>query len=122
MITQGEGRCIINISFIAGRLAPANACAYAASKAGINAFSHALALELAPHQLRVNAVLPGVIDTARMDDLGRQKRWEAQVCRIPLGTAGTGMEIAYLCTYLCSDMGAWITGQDLAADGGMSWH
>jgi NAD(P)-dependent dehydrogenase (short-subunit alcohol dehydrogenase family) len=57
-----------------------------------------------------------------MDDLGREERWQATLRRIPLGTAGTGMEIAYLCTYLCSEMGAWITGQDLTVDGGMTWH
>src|SRR5215216_1214388 len=122
LIAQGEGGCILNISSIASRLAGASAAAYSSSKAGINALSHALALELAPHQIRVNAVLPGVIDTARMDDLGREDRWRATLQRIPLGTAGTGMEIAYLCTYLCSDMGAWITGQDLTVDGGMTWH
>jgi 3-oxoacyl-[acyl-carrier protein] reductase/meso-butanediol dehydrogenase/(S,S)-butanediol dehydrogenase/diacetyl reductase len=122
MIAQGQGGCILNISSVAGRVAGAAAAAYAASKAGINALSHALALELAPHRIRVNAVLPGVIETARMDDLGREERWQATLRRIPLGTAGTGMEIAYLCTYLCSEMGAWITGQDLAVDGGVTWH
>lgn len=122
MIAQGEGGTIINMSSIAGRLAGASAAAYSASKAGINALSHALALELAPHGIRVNAVLPGIIETARMDDLGREERWEATVRRIPLGTAGNGMEIAYLCVYLCSTMGAWITGQDLTVDGGMTWH
>jgi 3-oxoacyl-[acyl-carrier protein] reductase/meso-butanediol dehydrogenase/(S,S)-butanediol dehydrogenase/diacetyl reductase len=122
MIAQGQGGCIINISSIASRVAGASAAAYSASKAGINALSHALALELAPHRIRVNAVLPGVIETARMDDLGREERWRATLARIPLGTAGNGMEIAYLCTYLCSDMGAWITGQDLTVDGGMTWH
>jgi 3-oxoacyl-[acyl-carrier protein] reductase/meso-butanediol dehydrogenase/(S,S)-butanediol dehydrogenase/diacetyl reductase len=122
MIAQGEGGCILNISSIASRLAGASAAAYSASKAGINALSRALAMELAPHRIRVNAVLPGVIETARMDDLGREERWRATLQRIPLGTAGTGMEIAYLCTYLCSDMGAWITGQDLTVDGGTTWH
>jgi 3-oxoacyl-[acyl-carrier protein] reductase/meso-butanediol dehydrogenase/(S,S)-butanediol dehydrogenase/diacetyl reductase len=122
MIAQGQGGCIINISSIASRVAGASAAAYSASKAGINALSHALALELAPHRIRVNAVLPGVIETARMDDLGREERWRATLQRIPLGTACNGMEIAYLCTYLCSEMGAWITGQDLTVDGGMTWH
>jgi 3-oxoacyl-[acyl-carrier protein] reductase len=122
MIAQGEGGSIINISSIASRVAGASAAAYSASKAGINALSHALALELAPQRIRVNAVLPGVIETARMDDLGRGERWQATLQRIPLGTAGNGMEIAYLCTYLCSEMGAWITGQDLTVDGGMTWH
>jgi NAD(P)-dependent dehydrogenase (short-subunit alcohol dehydrogenase family) len=122
MIAQGEGGCILNISSIASRMAGPSAAAYSASKAGINAFSRALAMEMAPHRIRVNAVLPGVIETARMDDLGREERWEATLKRIPLGTAGNGMEIAYLCAYLCSDMGAWVTGQDLTVDGGSTWH
>jgi 3-oxoacyl-[acyl-carrier protein] reductase/meso-butanediol dehydrogenase/(S,S)-butanediol dehydrogenase/diacetyl reductase len=122
MIARGLGGCILNISSIASRAAGASTAAYSASKAGINALSHAMAMELAPHRIRVNAVLPGVIETARMDDLGRGERWEATLRRIPLGVAGNGMEIAYLCTYLCSDMGAWITGQDLTVDGGMTWH
>jgi NAD(P)-dependent dehydrogenase (short-subunit alcohol dehydrogenase family) len=123
MIGQGAGGSIINISSIAARLGPANTAAYATSKAGLNALSHAMALELAPHRIRVNAILPGVIETARMDDVGRGEAWEAFIdALIPLKTAGTGMEIAYMCAFLCSDMGAWITGQDLAVDGGSSWR
>jgi 3-oxoacyl-[acyl-carrier protein] reductase len=123
MIGQGLGGSIINISSIAARLAPASTGAYATSKAGLNALSHAMAMELAPHNIRVNAVLPGIIETARMDDLGRGAAWQEFVdTRIPLGTAGNGMEIAYMCAFLCSDMGAWITGQDLAVDGGTSWR
>ncbi len=122
MIAQGRGGHIINISSIASRLAGGSAAAYSASKAGINALSHAMALELAPHDIRVNSVLPGVIETARMDDLGRGERWQATLKSIPLQYAGNGMEIAYLCTFLCSEMGAYITGQDLTADGGRTWH
>jgi len=123
MIGQGQGGSIINISSIAARLGPANTAAYATSKAGLNALSHAMAMELAPHNIRVNAVLPGIIETARMDDLGRGEAWQAFVdTRIPLKTAGNGMEIAYMCAFLCSDMGAWITGQDIAVDGGTSWR
>jgi 3-oxoacyl-[acyl-carrier protein] reductase/meso-butanediol dehydrogenase/(S,S)-butanediol dehydrogenase/diacetyl reductase len=123
MIRQGQGGSIINISSIAARFGAAGAAAYATSKAGLNALSHAMAMELAPHRIRVNAVLPGVIETARMDDLGRGEAWRDFInSRIPLGTAGDGMEIAYMCAFLCSDMGAWITGQDLAVDGGTSWR
>jgi len=123
MIRQGKGGSIINISSIAARLGPANTAAYATSKAGLNALSHAMAMELAPHGIRVNAVLPGIIETARMDDLGRGDVWQEFIdTRIPLKTAGTGMEIAYMCAFLCSEMGAWITGQDLAVDGGTSWR
>jgi len=123
MIAQGTGGSILNISSIAGRLAPANTGVYATSKAGLCAMSHAMAMELATHKIRVNAVLPGIIETARMDDLGRGEVWQEFIdSRIPLGVPGNGMEIAYMCAFLCSDMGAWITGQDIAVDGGTSWH
>jgi 3-oxoacyl-[acyl-carrier protein] reductase/meso-butanediol dehydrogenase/(S,S)-butanediol dehydrogenase/diacetyl reductase len=122
LIAQGEGGAIINISSIASKLAGPATGAYSASKAGINALSHSMALELAPHRIRVNAVCPGIIETARMDDLGRGERWEQTLKRIPLGYAGNGMEIAYFCTYLCSDLGAWITGQAVNIDGGVAWQ
>lgn len=123
MIGQGRGGSIINISSIAARLAPAEVGVYSTSKAGLNALSHALAMELAPHKIRVNALLPGIIETARMDDLGRGEVWQEFIdSRIPLGVPGNGMEVAYMCAFLCSDMGDWITGQDLAVDGGTTWR
>ena len=122
LIRQGEGGNIINISSIASKLAGANSAAYSASKAGINAFGHALAMELAPHNIRVNTICPGIIETARMDDLGRGERWQQTLQRIPLGFAGNGMECAYATTFLCSDLGAFITGQTLNVDGGTTWH
>ena len=63
LIHQGDGGSIVNISSIASKLAGANTAAYAASKAGINALSRSMALELGKHQISVNAVCPGVIDT-----------------------------------------------------------
>ena len=122
MISQASGGVILNISSIAARLAPANVGVYSTTKAGLGALTHSLAMELAPHKIRVNAVLPGIIETARMDDLGRGDVWREFVeSNIPLGTPGDGMEIAYMCAFLCSDMGAWITGQEIAVDGGTTW-
>lgn len=119
LIQQNQGGRIINISSIASKLAPANTAAYAATKAAINAFSHVLALELAPYRITVNAICPGIVETARMDDLGREDRWEQFVRQmVPLGYASNGMDIAYFATYLCSDMGEWITGQAINVDGG----
>jgi 3-oxoacyl-[acyl-carrier protein] reductase/meso-butanediol dehydrogenase/(S,S)-butanediol dehydrogenase/diacetyl reductase len=123
MLAQGEGGSIVNISSVAGRIAQSGAGAYSASKAGLNALSRAMALELAADKIRVNAVLPGLIDTARMDDLGRQEAWAATIRALtPLGVAGQGADVARMCVFLCSDLGAWITGQDIAVDGGGSWH
>lgn len=122
MIAQGDGGSIINVSSIASRSAGANTAAYSSSKAGINALSHAMAMELARYGIRVNALLPGLLDTFRTDDLGRGETWERVVRdRIPLGYAGDGTEQAEMVLFLVSDRGKWITGQSLAVDGGTTW-
>jgi 3-oxoacyl-[acyl-carrier protein] reductase len=119
MVRAGRGGCIVNISSIGGKLAPANAAAYAASKAGVHALTSSMAFELGADQIRVNAICPGIIDTSRMDDVPRGERWDAMVASaVPLGRAGTGEDIAYATVYLCSDQGAWITGQAWNVDGG----
>jgi 3-oxoacyl-[acyl-carrier protein] reductase/meso-butanediol dehydrogenase/(S,S)-butanediol dehydrogenase/diacetyl reductase len=122
MIAQAQGGSIINISSIASKLAPPNTAAYASSKAAINAFSRSMALELAPHHIRVNAVCPGVIDTFRMDDLGRGERWRNFIkTMIPLGYPGDGSECAEMVLFLVTERGKWITGQAINVDGGSAW-
>jgi 3-oxoacyl-[acyl-carrier protein] reductase len=122
MITQGDGGSIVNISSIASKLAPPATAAYASSKAAVNALSRSMALELAPHKIRVNAVCPGIIDTFRMDDLGRGKRWHDFVKgNIPLGYPGDGSECAEFVLFLVSRRGNWITGQAINVDGGTVW-
>lgn len=123
MIDQSRGGAIINISSIASRQAAAQSGAYSVSKAGLNTLSRVMAMELAPHRIRVNSVLPGLIATSRLGDLPEGDGWDAFVkAYTPLGVTGDGREIAWMCTYLCSDMGQWITGQDIAVDGGSSWR
>jgi 3-oxoacyl-[acyl-carrier protein] reductase len=119
MVESGRGGSIVNISSIAGkRLAPFTA-AYAASKAGLQALTACMAQEVATAGVRVNAVCPGLVDTSRMDDLGREEGWQQLVrAHVPLGRAGTGEDIAHIVVYLCSDEGAWITGQSWNVDGG----
>ena len=119
LIEQGRGGAIVNISSIAGKALPPNTAAYAASKAGLQALTASMAQEMGKHAVRVNAICPGVIDTSRMDDLGRGEVWDAFVKgAIPLGRAGRGDEIAAMCVFLCSDQGSWITGQSYNVDGG----
>jgi NAD(P)-dependent dehydrogenase (short-subunit alcohol dehydrogenase family) len=118
LIDQGEGGAIINISSIAGKALPPNTAAYAASKAGIQALSASMAREMGRHDVRVNAICPGIIDTYRMDDLGRGEQWSAMLKSIPLGRAGLGEDIAYMTAFLCSKQGSWITGQAYNVDGG----
>jgi NAD(P)-dependent dehydrogenase (short-subunit alcohol dehydrogenase family) len=119
MVDQGDGGSIINISSIAGKLMAARTAAYSASKAGIHALTCAMATELGPDRVRVNVICPGIIDTYRMDDIPRGPEWDALVARqVPLGRAGIGEDIAWMAVYLCSDQGAWITGQLYTVDGG----
>jgi 3-oxoacyl-[acyl-carrier protein] reductase/meso-butanediol dehydrogenase/(S,S)-butanediol dehydrogenase/diacetyl reductase len=97
--------------------------AYASSKAAINALSRSMALELAPHNIRVNAICPGIIDTFRMDDLGRGTTWKNVVKTIiPLGYPGDGSECAELVLFIVTDHGNWITGQAINVDGGTVWN
>lgn len=119
---QGRGGSIVNMSSIAGKLLPENAAAYAASKAGIQALTAAMSREMARYDVRVNAICPGIIDTARMDDIDAIERgavWQQMIReRVPLGRAGKGEDIAWITVFLCSDQGAWVTGQSWNVDGG----
>jgi 3-oxoacyl-[acyl-carrier protein] reductase len=115
----GQGGSILNISSIGGKMMAGRTAAYAASKAGIHALTCAMASELGRRQVRVNAICPGIIDTYRMDDIPRGQQWDDMVDRmVPLGRAGSGEDIAWMAVYLCSDQGAWITGQLYTVDGG----
>ena len=119
LIAQGNGGVIINISSIGGKLMPADAAAYAASKAAIHSLTSSMAKELGRYNIRVSAICPGIIDTSRMDDVARGQPWDTMVsASVPLGRAGTGQDIAWNCVYLSSDQGAWITGQSWNVDGG----
>jgi NAD(P)-dependent dehydrogenase (short-subunit alcohol dehydrogenase family) len=115
----GNGGCIVNISSIAGKRFSADTSAYAASKAGIQALTACMSREVGRYGIRVNAICPGIIDTSRMDDIGRGEQWQELVAAlIPLGRAGTGDDIAAAVVYLCSDQGSWVTGQSWNVDGG----
>lgn len=119
LVDSGRGGAIVNISSIAGKLLAPNNAAYAASKAGLQALTASMSGEVAAAGVRVNAICPGIVDTARLDDLGRGDTWEQVVQRaVPLGRAGTGNDIAGVVVFLCSDQGAWVTGQSWNVDGG----
>lgn len=119
MVAQGRGGSIVNISSLAARLLAAETGVYAASKAAVNALSTVMAAELGPQGIRVNAVCPGIIDTSRLDDIGRGEMWQGILRTfVPLGRAGTGEDIANMVAFLCSDQGAWVTGQHIYVDGG----
>lgn len=119
MIAQDEGGAIVNISSLAARLLAPDSAAYATSKIAINGLTTVMAGELGPKKIRVNVVAPGIIDTSRLDDVPRGKIWNDMISTfIPLGRAGTGEDVANMVTFLCSEQGAWITGQHIYVDGG----
>jgi len=118
LIDQGEGGAIVNISSIAGKALPPNTAAYASSKAAIQALTASMAQEVGRYDIRVNAICPGIIDTYRMDDIGRTEAWQRMLKVIPLGRPGSGEDIANMVAFLCSEQGAWITGQAYNVDGG----
>jgi 3-oxoacyl-[acyl-carrier protein] reductase len=118
LIEQGEGGAIINISSIGGKLMAPTTAAYAASKAGIHALTCAMSGEMGPHNVRVNAICPGIVMTSRLDDLS-EEQWAGIVdSYIPLKRAGDPADIGNMVAYLCSEQGNWISGQLYSVDGG----
>lgn len=116
---QGEGGAIINISSLAAQLLAPDTSAYATTKVAINGLTTIMARELGAKKIRVNGVAPGIVETSRLDDVPRGKVWDDMVAAyISLGRAGTGEDIAHLVTFLCSDQGEWISGQNIYVDGG----
>jgi 3-oxoacyl-[acyl-carrier protein] reductase len=116
MMFQKKGR-IINISSVAGEHGGRGQTNYAASKGGLNAFTRAAAIELAPKNITVNAVAPGVIETEMSQEVMRRAK-ETVMNHIPLKRLGTCDEVASLVVYLASDDAAYITGQLIRVDGG----
>ena len=116
LIDAGQTGSIVNISSVAARGAPLLA-AYGAAKAGLESFSRTMALEWGPYGIRVNLVAPGTIKTPRAG----QRDMPDAVQGIPLRRRGDPEDIANAAVFLLSDLAAYITGQTLTADGGMSF-
>lgn len=116
MISRRRGR-IINISSVAGEKGGRGQTNYAASKGAINAFTRALAVELAPRGITVNAIAPGVIET-EMSRAVRERAADQVLSRILLRRIGRPEEIAHAVWFLSSHYAGYITGQILHVDGG----
>jgi dihydroanticapsin dehydrogenase len=119
------GGSIVNTASTAGFRAGPGSTAYGASKGAVITFSKTLALEFAPYAIRVNAVCPGWVDTPfnqRVVDFlgGKEAQRIAVEIHVPMRRQGTPLEIAPMYVYLVSDESAYLTGQALAIDGGLS--
>ena len=114
---------VVNVSSVAGTRSFPNVLAYCVSKAALDQLTRCSALELAPKEIRVNAVNPGVVVTnlhkrSGMNDEGYEKFLENSKNTHPIGRVGKPEEIADLIYYLASEKAAWITGATYEIDGG----
>lgn len=116
MIACRAGK-IINVSSVAGEKGGRGQTNYAASKGAVNAFTRALAVELAPRQITVNAVAPGVIETD-LSGAVRERAGEEVKARILLRRFGNPMDVAYTVRFLASRYAEYITGEIIHVDGG----
>jgi gluconate 5-dehydrogenase len=119
MIARGRGR-IVNLASIAGELGLPGTLAYSASKGGVVQLTRALAVEWAPHNVRVNAIAPSWFRTQMGEGIHREPGYaDRAMRRVPMARMGEPGELVGAALYLASDASAMVTGHILAVDGGM---
>ena len=128
MVARGGGS-IIAISSVAGmRYVGYPHLAYSVTKAAVTQFTRMVAQQYAPHGIRANTVVPGLIDTPRIattvakmfSDTSLDEARAARARQVPLGRMGTAWDVAHACAFLASDAAAYVTGTELVVDGGIT--
>lgn len=117
---QSEGAAIVNLASIMASKHVRQVSSYSAAKAAIEGLSRSLAVEFAPHGIRVNYICPGFIPTAMTRQYTRPGFSESLIRQIPMRRFGTPLEIAKAALFLSCDDSSYITGQGLTADGGIT--
>ncbi len=117
MVEQEYGR-VVNITSVIGQIGNFGQANYAASKAGVAAFTKSLAKELATKGITVNSVAPGFIDTEMVQQVPERVR-ERLLNQIPLRRFGRAEEVARMVVYLCTSDGDYVTGAELEVNGGL---
>lgn len=118
MIEQGRGGAIINVSSISGQRGSTLRAAYGMAKSAVIHLTRVMAVELAPHGIRVNAIAPGPIETRAAKERHRSTTRGAYLRTIPMGRYGTPEEVAAVATFLASEAASYVTGDTLNVDGG----
>ncbi|HKO05996.1 MAG TPA: glucose 1-dehydrogenase [Candidatus Acidoferrales bacterium] len=120
-VFDGNGGCVVNISSLASVAAAATASVYSAAKAAVDSMTRTLGAELGPKKIRVNSVLPGIVETEGTANMKNFEQFrDMMLPRTPLGRVGTPNDIAGVVAFLVSDDAAWVTGQMIQAAGGLS--
>lgn len=120
---RGRGGAIVNLSSMVGIVGAAKNSLYCASKGAVRLFTYALAAELGPDGVRVNAVHPGPVDTAMIREdapIVGTERGDVYEETIPLGRFGRPEDVAEAVVYLASDRAGYVTGSSLVVDGGLA--
>lgn len=123
MVAQGDGGVIINMSSVNAHLALDSQVVYTISKGGIQQLTKVQAVALAPHNIKVNAIAPGPIETDLMRRVGSDKQlMDTILSRTPQGRIGTPQECGRLAVFLASDDSNFIFGQSIYIDGGRGFQ
>ena len=116
---DGAGGSIINLSTIASVNPAPNSVVYSSSKAAVDTITRALALELAPKKIRVNAIAPGATETEGLKTMGLTMEVAKSMGMVmPMGRMGQPDDIARVALFLASDQSSWLTGERISASGG----
>ena len=121
MVERGWGR-VINVSSVNGQKGAFGQTNYSAAKAGMHGFTKALALEVARKGVTVNTISPGYIGTAMVTSIAKEILDTKILPQIPVGRLGRPDEVAGLCAYLASDEAAFVTGANIAINGGQHMY
>ena len=110
---------IINMSSVSSMVAIPGQCVYSATKGAVNSLTATMAKELAPYGIRVNAIAPGFVNTEMVDQIPEETK-EGYLKAVPMERFAQVEEIASVVSFLASDAAAYITGQTIVVDGGLS--